>query len=208
MKIKLLVIAVVAFLALFSSEVFAGDEFSHQDTLINDSTNLTNGYFVSPEAKFTRVVGGFGLLLGGRAAWLVNHSYAIGLGGYGLVTNNKHPDDGSTFYNGTKLGMGYGGAFFEYLYPPSKVVHLSASLLLGGGAAGFYNTGSTPTDNYALNVFFVAEPTVAIEINVVSYFRITIGGGYRFTSAFNAGHLSSSDISGPTATLMLKFGSF
>jgi len=208
MKFKLLMLAGATVITLFSPHVNAEADFSHHDTLINDSTNLTNGYFVSPEMKFTRVVGGFGLLLGARAAWIMNHSYAIGLGGYGLVTNNKHPDDGSTIYDGMKLGMGYGGFFFEYIYPSMKVVHLSASLLLGGGAAGFYNTGDTPSYNYALNVFFVAEPTVGIEINVVSYFRITIGAGYRFTSAFNAGHLSSNDIAGPTATLMLKFGSF
>ena len=52
------------------------------------------------------------------------------------------------------------------------------------------------------------EPTVRIMLNITSFFRIGVGGGYRLISGADLDDLKDSDVSGPSAQVVLKFGKF
>ena len=58
------------------------------------------------------------------------------------------------------------------------------------------------------DAFFVAEPSVNFELNIVSFFRIDLGTGYRFIFGINKEGLDDKDFSGIAGLLTLKFGKF
>jgi hypothetical protein len=74
-KIKLLA-AISLMIMIWTLPVFAGDE-----TLF--SGNVEHGGFGGPVVKFTQIKDEFGVLVGGRGGWIINHSFVLGAGGYG-----------------------------------------------------------------------------------------------------------------------------
>ena len=57
-------------------------------------------------------------------------------------------------------------------------------------------------------ILLITCPTVRAMLNVTSFFRIGIGGGYRLVSGVDLDDLKDSEISGPSAEIVLKFGKF
>lgn len=177
--------------------------FGQAETLV--SGELESGGFGAPVVKFTQIDGKFGLLVGGRGGWIMNHTFIIGMGGYGLVNQV----DANFIFEGKliPLTMGYGGFEMEYIYSSNSLVHFSIYLLLGGGGLTYkeYSDWRSPqiSDN-----FWIAEPAVNIELNISSFFRIDAGIGYRLVSDVNLGDLTNSDIAGVEGILTFKFGKF
>ena len=84
------------------------------------------------------------------------------------------------------LGGGYGGFYFEPILLAKSPIHLSFPIIIGGGGISvipndYWNWDSF---NYQYNydVFFMVEPGVELEINMVKFFRIALGASYRFTN--------------------------
>lgn len=177
--------------------------FGQAETLV--SGRLESGGFGGPVVKFSQIDGEFGLIVGGRGGWIMNHTFVIGGGVYGLVNQI----DTDFIYNNEMipLMMGYGGFEMEYIYSPNSLVHLSAYLLLGGGGLTYkeYDDWYSPkvTDN-----FWIAEPALNVELNISSFFRISAGVGYRFVSDVSLGDITDSDIAGVSGMLTFKFGKF
>ncbi len=177
--------------------------FGQAETLV--SGELENGGFGGPVVKFTEIDGKFGLLVGGRGGWIMNHTFVLGFGGYGLVNQL----DSDFILNGEMLPlmMGYGGFEMEYIFSPDNLVHFSIYLLLGGGGLTYKElhdwNSLKVTDN-----FWIAEPAVNVELNISSFFRISAGVGYRLVSDVNLGDLTNSDIGGIGGVLTFKFGKF
>ena len=40
---------------------------------------------MGPAIRFTQIDGDFGVLVGGRGEWIINHRFVLGGGGYGLT---------------------------------------------------------------------------------------------------------------------------
>ena len=177
--------------------------FGQAETLV--SGELESGGFGAPVIKFTQIDGKFGLLIGGRGGWIMNHTFVIGAGGYGLVNQI----DANYFFEGKliPLTMGYGGFEMEYIYSSNSLVHFSIYLLLGGGGLTYKELNDWKSPQVSDN-FWVAEPAVNIELNISSFFRISAGVGYRFVSDVNLGNLTNSDIAGIEGLLTFKFGKF
>ncbi len=177
--------------------------FAQAETLVSGS--IENGGFGGPVVKFTEIDGEFGLIVGGRGGWIMNHTFVIGGGVYGLVNQI----DSDFIFDGEliPLMMGYGGFEMEYIYSPNSLVHLSVYLLLGGGGLTYkeYDDWHSPkvTDS-----FWIAEPALNVELNISSFFRISAGVGYRFVSDVNLGDITDSDIAGVSGMLTFKFGKF
>jgi hypothetical protein len=181
--------------------------FAEDETLLGGG--LTSGGFGGPEVKFTSIDDDFAVLVGARGGWIINHSFILGIGGYGLVQDNinRYPI-GFDRYN--FLTMGYGGFMMELDFNPHKLVHGSGIILIGGGALGRAISGPyyrEPLDNTE-DGFFVVEPEVNVTVNMTSFFRISTGASYRFVSDVEMSGLTNGDISGPAATLTLRFGKF
>ena len=82
-------------------------------------------------------------------------------------------------------------------------------MLIGGGGIGYRQPNDWDWDwDTNTRSFFVMEPTVRLMLNVTSFFRIGVGGGYRLISGTSLDELKDSDISGPSAEIVLKFGKF
>jgi hypothetical protein len=183
--------------------------FAQEETLIGNG-EVSHGGFGGPMVKFTQVKNEFGVLVGGRGGWIINHSFVIGGGGYGLVNNIE----ANNLYFGTKpfINLGYGGVELEYIIQSDRLIHFSVYTLVGAGGVSYRN--SLWDDDYRndLNVtsdaFFVLEPTANVELNIISFFRINAGVSYRFISGVELDDLRNSDLAGPSAILTLKFGTF
>lgn len=170
--------ALVILVLMTASSAFAQDE-TKTEALVDD---LDNGYMVALETKLSEVNGRFANFLGVYGGWLIGHKFLLGGGLYGKTTGIHH------------MQMGYGGLVLEYYFNPNKLVNFSVKGLIGGGSASW--RWDDP--------FFVAEPEGKVTLNVTEWFRLGVGGGYRFVRA----SYNNDVLSGPTANIQLKFGSF
>lgn len=180
--------------------------FAQEETLLGKG-EISNGGFGGPVVKFTSINKHFGVLVGGQGGWIINHTFVIGGGGYGLVNNVR----AESLFLGEKqlLNFGYGGAELHYINNSDKLIHYTISLLIGAGGIGYRSPNNWEWDwNTNTRSFFVMEPGVRVMLNVASFFRVGIGGGYRFVSGVDLDDLKDSEISGPSAEIVLKFGKF
>lgn len=174
-----------------------------------------SGGYGAPELKILKIKDDVGLAVGGRGGWIVNSTFSIGLGGYGLVTNHEVKDiiKDTALY----LRVGWGGLFLNYTYESNKVLHFTANALIGGGGAVYTKSMNElmiadhdEKTNYGSSGFFVFEPGLGVELNVTTFFRIELGASYRFVSGLEmpGNKISSNDLSGLSGNLAFKFGKF
>ncbi len=201
------------FMSILMSLALSAQVNAQEQTLI--SGPVENGGFGGPVVKFSDIDNKFAILVGGYGGWLINHSFMIGGGGYGLV-NNIHASQAAQLYYGTgdnlRLQFGYGGLMLEYIGEPDKLVHYSVSTLIGAGGVGynyldnFYN--SFQEDNGRTSAFFVLEPSAGVELNVTRFFRLNAGASYRLVRGSDLPGISDSDLSHLSGYLTFKFGKF
>ena len=204
---------------LFLFMLFPILALAQEETLL--SGEVSHGGFGGPVVKFTRINGQDAVLVGGRGGWVINHTFVIGGGGYGLVSDVRPTVPG--FFNQDKLMLGYGGLELEFILQSDRVVHLAVPVLIGAGAVG-YRTGYWG-DDFDLNLgidnrfdtFFIIEPGVDLELNVASFFRINAGISYRHVAGVGVPTditgtqrplTSNSELRGVSWMIGLKFGSF
>ena len=195
---------------VLSTQVFAAEE-----TLF--SGDLSHGGFGGPVVKFSQVNGVNSILLGGRGGWIINHSYIIGGGGYGLVNDIKVPGVYDEHGTQANLEFGYGGLELEYIGRPNKLVHYSMYVLLGGGGISntIWDDDSKDYDNRYHNNYnieddaiWVIEPALNVTLNVTSFFRISAGAGYRYVTGASLTGTTNSDLSNTSFNLTFRFGKF
>ncbi len=166
---------------------------AQQRTLLGGG--LESGGFGGPVVKFSDVGGDFAVFAGGRGGWIINHTFVVGAGGYGVA--NSIGEFEFPFERGIEFG--YGGVEIEYINRSDDLLHFSIYTLIGAGGAT-YLFDRTDT-------VFVLEPAANLMLNVATFFRIGVGGGYRIVTAADL-DLSNSDLSAPFGVLTFKFGSF
>jgi hypothetical protein len=167
-----------------------------------------HGGWGAPVVQVSTVRDRAAVLAGGRGGWLLDGRLTLGGGGMGLAT--EIPAPAAAQVPGERrldLEMGYGGGWIEYTFSPLRLVHVSVGALVGGGGVslkfrhgGSYGSGS--------DAFFVAEPTVAAELNLARFVRLDLGLAYRWIVGANMPGLSYSDVAGVSGVLALKFGKF
>jgi len=184
MKKHLLLIA--ALLAV-SSPALAQEE----STLV--SGEFHSGGFGAPVVKFSSAMDKFAVFAGARGGWIINHTFVLGGGGYGLANDIKLAGTVS------RIEFGYGGLELEYINSSDNLIHFTVYTLIGGGGI------STDIGDDGV---FVLEPIVNAELNITTYFRINGGVGYRWVGGVDTPSLSSSDMSAVVGQLSLKFGAF
>lgn len=172
---------------------------SASPTLAQERTLIRGGFesggFGAPVVKFSQLDGEFALFVGGRGGWIINHTFVVGGGGYGLVNDIDTNDDGVR-----DLEFGYGGLELEYVNSSDELIHFTVYLLIGGGGL----SGTTVNEESV----FVLEPALNGELNVTDYFRLHAGAGFRWVSGVDSPGLDSSDLSAFYAQVTLKFGTF
>jgi hypothetical protein len=172
------------------------------------SGKLHNGGYGAPVVKVTSLVGQAGVLVGGRGAWVIGHSFTLGAAGYGLPTRVEAPDEARGSATKTALALGYGGFQVGYIFLPREIVHFSGALLIGGGGVAVLDRSQSEWQAMHSAAVFVLEPEVGVEVNITPLIRGAIHFSYRYMSDSTIPGLSSGALSGPSAGLMLAFGSF
>ena len=112
--------------------VFTSPVLAQEATLINGE--IESGGFGGPVLKVTSINGENAVMVGGCGGWIINHSFVLGGGGYGLVTDVHAKATDSIHQN---IEMGYGGLELEYIPSSNDLFHLSVGLLVGAGGIGY-----------------------------------------------------------------------
>ena len=180
------------------------------------------GYFIGPEFAYTQFKGNKNVfLLGASMGLTLNHWFSIGLSGYGIINsgqlkyNNLIFDDIDKRWQEANLYGGYGGLLLEFLVLPKSPVHVSFPILIGSGGLTYmyrpeyvdrYDWGGYKTVDW--DAFFVVQPGVRAEFNIVKFLRIGVGVSYRYTPDLNLVNTSKNLINQFNVNLSLKFGKF
>jgi hypothetical protein len=152
-------------------------------------------------------------VVGGRAAWIIDHSFALGVGGFGLM-NDIPVDQYWEEEEEMSLIVGYGGILLEPIFMARQPVHLTMPVLVAGGAISMAPGSYWTTDQewapgaYHNDIIFVFEPGLELELNLTRFMRLSGGVSYRLTSEIELPGMDDDILNGYAATFSLKFGKF
>lgn len=181
------------------------------------SNGRSNGGYGALSLSYTELEGKDAFMVGARGAWIIDHAFAIGLGGRGFINDLDHHDwmDNGWLEDdfNDNLAGGYGGIYLEPIFAPRWPVHLSFPILIGaGGIARVANEEYWDQrwmyDDRHEDAFFVLEPSVELEFNVTRHMRFAGTLGYRFTSRIEMENTDPDVMEGLNVGLIMKFGKF
>ncbi|MCF8366532.1 MAG: hypothetical protein K9H16_12165 [Bacteroidales bacterium] len=211
--------------AFAAMATFAQDKAQPQEmrTIFGGQNDrIAHGGYGALNVEYGQIDGKDAVLVGGRGGWIINHRLVLGLGGKGIASTVSYPyeDAGSLFNEKYYLNGGYGGFLIEPIIAPFSPVHVSFPVLIGGGGVAYSlqykyqnNWDNSYWETIDASAFFVVEPGMEINLNLVKFMRISFGGYYRFTSGLALedpfGEKAPKDlIDGFSAGVSLKFGKF
>ena len=208
-------LALLTLVIAFSAQASFGEE-----TIL--SGEIHHGGYGGPVVKFTQFNGESAVLVGGQGGWIIDHTFVLGLGGFGLATDHHPmsvPTDLSYTRNELRTEFGYGGVMLSYIGMSDQLLHPTFDVLIGGGDIrgnrhdsdwSEFEDNEWEDHHWHSDGFFVVEPTVNAELNIVNFMRLNLGAGYRFISGVEAENwgFSNDDVDGFSASAMLKFGKF
>ena len=183
------------------------------------------GYFIELDGGYSHFGHKSVFLPGISAGIILNHHFTIGLTADFFNTqegSHRHPSDNdstSTRKHGGSLRGGYGGLLLEYILFPQSKIHVSFPLIIGAGMVyhshgvrlgdSTFSQNEWSHNNFSHGEhFFVIEPGVKLELNVVKNLRIGLGISYRYSPERN--HLITSPdlLNQLTGKLTFRFGKF
>lgn len=202
MKKTILVWAICC--ALWTFPLSAQQETKEQqETLFH--TPIENGAFGGPLLNIAFLNGKATMFTGAWGAWLINHQVALGGGFYNLISPYKVTTD-------VEMDVEYSVFTAEYVFLPESIAHYTVQLSIGGGSLDFSRTGIASAFNNTIveDVFWVLEPGLNAEFNILSFMRFQTGIRYRIIGGVNNNSfgITNADISGAGIHCMLKFGKF
>ena len=207
-KLTLLLILGFGFLMATAQDDWEDDE-KEMTTIF--SKNHSNGGYGALSFSYTQIEGKDAFLMGARGAWIMGHSFAVGLGGQGFVNDINHQNWQENDLN-EYLAGGYGGIYFEPILGPNLPVHISLPVLFGVG--GIARVSDDDWDNHWMNddskedAFLVLEPAIELEFNMTRFMRLAGTFGYRFTSNIEMENTDPDVLEGFNMGVVLKFGKF
>lgn len=195
--------------------------FAQETATSNKNENAVNrpsSYYGSITNKFTIINGEYANIAQVYGGWVFNRKLMLGLGAAALTNNIIVPDAFSS-EPGEQSSYMYaqGGIVAEYMARPDKKVHFVYHLFSGIGITTQYERSDYMDDFFEdafdddddeSNLFFVAEPGVQLEFNVLKWLRIAPGITYRATIGGNGLGLHNSDLSNVSFNLGIKIGTF
>ncbi len=226
MKTKLFTLLFVI-LTFGAATVTTAQEDEEMKLLFKPTDKPSNGGYGAFQFGWTQINGQSAITVGGRGAWIANHYFALGLAGNGFFSDSYNlPNKVDNTYS---LYGGYGGVLIEPIVASMSTVHVSFPMIFGvGGLVAsssdlYYSDNNYYYNNYYDDVtsYFIFQPGVEMEINIVKFFRLALGVSYKITSGVNLQYKYFDDnnqqqsikidkkaMDGIVATLTFKFGKF
>lgn len=210
-------------LMLLILAAWASTAFSQDESYYNDDEMQTifkkkggNGAYGAFSLGYSQIDGKDAFVTGARGAFIINHSLAIGVGGYGFINDLDYDHYGFNNYNNDlSLAGGYGGFFIEPIVAPNRPVHVSFPILIGMGAVTLVDNNSSWYDydsfyDLDTDVFLVIEPAVEVEFNLLKFMRAAASVSYRLTSniELDETNIDKDVLNGLNMALVFKFGKF
>ena len=163
-----------------------------------------NGGYGGFSIGYTRIDYNYNaFIIGGKGAWVINHSLGIGgaLYGYSHIKYNEILD----LIHGE--GGGYAGLLLEPVFWAKHPVNLSVPMIIGGGMfSAFAN------DEFIYDGFFIFSPGLELQFNITKSYRMALGLDYRLTSKIDSFFLenlvSPEAPRGFSVHLVFKFGKY
>ena len=205
----------VLFLAIVVSTISnAQNGDKEMSTLFgNKDGHIYHGGWGGLTFGYTQIQGKDTYLMGARGGWLVDHHLTIGLAGQGFISDKEYLNILPN--NSVHLAGGYGGLFLEAIIAPNYPVHVTIPVIIGAGGVAYFE--NRPWDehynyphDYSIDhdVFFVFEPGLEVEVNLMRFMRFAVGGSYRYTSQVSMINSNPSMLRGFNGYFELKFGKF
>jgi hypothetical protein len=214
-------VLVIALLSVSIPSIAQSTEEPPMRTLIGNGGTLKHSGWGAVTTHYTRVMDQDAMLVGVRGGWLINHRLTIGLAGQGQVVPVKNAGydahliaNGETLQNTSRLYMGYGGLLIEPIIAYRSPVHVSLPLIIGAGGLGYswngdFQEGFNPRNHRDDGqAFFVVEPGVELEFNLIPLVRLGVGASYRYTSDLDLPATPKDALRGVNAGVSLKIGRF
>ncbi len=186
------------------------------------------GLSVGSAFQYGSLAGEFTPMAGVSGTLHINKKWGIGLAGYSTV--NDFTPTALNAKSLLNLNVMYGGLKMEYTPNPNAAVHVSFPLLIGGGrtkvdSANRYRKSFWGFDGKGRNNrrevnggddtgFWVIQPGINIEANVIRFLKIYAGASYRLTPSVNTETTTSlptptaAQLSGLNISAGLKIGLF
>lgn len=216
-KVFLLANLILICMVAFSQEPEKNEQI--QTLFGNDKISISG--FGAPLYEFSKLNTSLAVFNGGGGALLVNYKFFIG--GYGMsIRNNFRKDLYSDLYLTTRsytLNFNHGGFWLGYIHKSNDVVHLSASMKAGWGELSYVDSKLMNSERYDdnqkySNQVYVLTPQVEAELNILRWFKVNIGVGYRYVGGINVKDekgnavYSTTQFNSPVVSLGLMFGRF
>ncbi|MEM9324836.1 MAG: hypothetical protein AAGA85_04245 [Bacteroidota bacterium] len=182
-------------------------------SLLSSSNDLQG--FGGVDVKITDMVDERSALVGGYGGVLINRSYMLGLGAYGIVNGPSFEGLAPGIEDSTQLSLygGYGGLLLGGTLFAKEMLHISLPLFLGAGNLEvsdddfFQGIGDT-SFTVESSVFFVVEPSLQLEFNITSYLRIAGGASYRWVRGLELTNVTDDQVTGFSGILSVRLGRF
>lgn len=169
-------------------------------TLLGPDVRYTSVW--SPEVRISSIQGKVGATVGGYTGVMINRTFLLGIAG---AVNLTHPT----------VNYGYFGGIAQAVAYPSRMVHMSAQLVVAYGSTKDYEDPKNSLFDNFWNIsgerFMMTEPGVNLEVNLSQGIALVAGASYRFVSGIDSGneyvditHLTSQDMSGVNFSIGLK----
>jgi len=213
---KIFKLIIIIFSLLMSSDISAQENQNEFKTIFTKKNDrkVDNGGYGAFGIGYTQIDGKNAMQLSFKGAWVIDHHIALGLAGYSFFNNLDKKSAASDEYF---LAGGYGGFYFEPIVAPHSPIHISFPILIGGGGVSTipdnYNDWDYGKYQYNYDIFFVFEPGVEIEFNVVNFFRLAVGSSYRLTNGVILDYPFGNEVdvnalNGFNFYMIFKFGKF
>ncbi len=222
-NILALIILISQVSATFSQGEPAGDSSGTTNgeirTLFKKSDHPKSvGFYIGPEGAYTQFEGRSVFLGGLSLGVIINHFFSVGLSAKGILNS------GNLWYDfdrtpvdplGAYLYGGYGGLKFEFKVLPTSPVHLNFPILIGGGGLAYntwiynyHDSGNSEGTTLDWDAFFVVEPGIMVELNLLKFMQLDAGISYRYTPDLDLMETNAGLINNFNVNLALKFGKF
>lgn len=212
-SIALLLFVLLSAIAAKAQETTGGE----MRTLFGNNEKISHGGYGALLINYSQIDDKDAVLVGARGGWIINHGITLGIGGYGFANqlDYKNFTVGDEVYDKVILSGGYGGLLIEPILFPFSPVHVAIPVIIGAGGAAYvndyyYGNPGYEWEYYTIDSspFFVLEPGVEIEFNMVKFMRIGLGAYYRYTSGLDLYNTDEHALDGFSTGISLKFGKF
>ncbi len=181
-------------------------------TLFGRDGKHSHGAYGALTFNYGMIDGQDALMTGIKGGWIIDHRLTLGIAGTGFMNDLRFTDKLQN--DAVNLAGGYGGLLIEPIIAPFAPVHITFPVIIGAGGVAYVNynwwnyEGNTEPTVWDSDAFFVIEPGIEIEFNVVKFMRLAVGASYRHTSKVRLDNTDGDVLRGFNGGLSLKFGKF